>query len=209
MDASPEDSSILQTNTIYHLPSDVIGLLLDQVTPSAYFCFIHVCKWFHIKKKLPQKDEIIRDSLTFNTPNVFIFLRDDMKINIRNTHVCQTIARFGSIELLGWAHNNGYIWNEETYVSATLEGRLDVVKYLHENGCPWNKDVFIGAATQGHLEIFKYFHQNGCSWNEWTCSEAAKGGHLEILKYIYENSCFWDNIVSQVVSMIAAVKGHF
>ena len=50
---------------------------------------------------------------------------------------CSSIAKYGNIKLLKWAHDNGYVWDEESCNLAAINGHLDILKYLHEKGCQW------------------------------------------------------------------------
>jgi hypothetical protein len=48
--------------------------------------------------------------------------------------LCTSAARYGSINVLKWAHINGYKWNESTCGEAAKARSLECLKYLHENG---------------------------------------------------------------------------
>ena len=49
---------------------------------------------------------------------------------------------------------------------AAKYGHLECLKYAHENGCPWDEVTCSEAAENGHLECLKYAHENGCPWDE-------------------------------------------
>jgi len=105
---------------------------------------------------------------------------------------CNEASKKGYLNLLKYAHKNGYHWYENTCSNAALNGHLDCLKYPHENECPWDKYTCEYAAKNGYLDCLKYAHENGCSWHEETCSIAAENGHLECLKYAHENGCSWN-----------------
>ena len=105
---------------------------------------------------------------------------------------CSSAARYGHLECLKYAHENGCPWNDWTCRYAAADGHLGGLKYAHENGCRWGTWTCSQAALYGYLECLKYAHENRCPWNEQTCFEAAVRGHLECLKYARENGCPWD-----------------
>jgi hypothetical protein len=102
---------------------------------------------------------------------------------------CQKISRYGHLECLRYAHENGCQWDIFTCYYASLFGHLECLKYAHENGCPWDEDTCSGASSDGHLECLKYVHENGCPWDKSACFNASVVGQLECLKYAHENGC--------------------
>ena len=47
-------------------------------------------------------------------------------------------AKYGHLEVLKWARENGCPWDEVTCAYAAKGGHLDVLKWARENGCPWD-----------------------------------------------------------------------
>ena len=84
--------------------------------------------------------------------------------------------------------------------NAAKYGELECLKYAHENGCPWDEETCASAAEKGKLECLKYAHENGCPWDEDTCEFAAAKGDLECLKYACENGCPCDIRMCKVVA---------
>ena len=123
-----------------------------------------------------------------------------------NEETCITAALNGHIECLKYAHENGCPWDDWTCLSSAKNNHLECLKYAHKNGCPWDNWVCYWAAKYGHLECLKYAHENGCPWNDLTCAEAAKNGHLECLKYAHENGCLWYRESNTCPN--AAANGH-
>ena len=70
------------------------------------------------------------------------------------------------------------IWKKK--IKAKKYGHLECLQYAHENGCPWDEWTCSKAAENGHFECLKYAHENGCPWNEGTCSFAALRGHPSV-----------------------------
>jgi len=56
-------------------------------------------------------------------------------------------ACYGRLEIIKWAHTNGY--------------------QMHESTCSW-------TALNGHFEILKWVRSNGCSWDKSKCMIEAK-----------------------------------
>ena len=42
------------------------------------------------------------------------------------------------------------VWNLDTTSRSARYGHLDCLRYAHENGCPWNEDTTIDSAFYGH-----------------------------------------------------------
>ena len=136
--------------------------------------------------------------------------------------VCKSAAKFGHLEIVKWARENGCPWEEArctggeagaglsvpgprinylekinrikyTCAWAARRGHLEVLKWVRENGCPWDEKTCSWAAKGGHLATLKWARENGCPWDEETCANLAEGGHLETLKWAHENDCPWDD----------------
>ena len=115
-----------------------------------------------------------------------------------NCNVCTCIVRSdGSLETLKIARELGYSWVEDTIMCAARYCSVDVIAYLHENGCPWDVWTFEFAAAGGRLEILKYLFDHGCPWNARACASAAHFGNLECLMYLHEHGCPWDWLTIQ------------
>ena len=94
----------------------------------------------------------------------------------------------GDIEIIKWAHMNGYIMKDIACEYVAKYGYLNILKWLHENGCPWDKSTCIYAADSGYLDCLKYAHENGCQWNRNKCLSTAKTyNHIHIIKWIEQN----------------------
>ena len=118
--------------------------------------------------------------------------------------ICERAAKYGHLECLKYAHENGCPLKSWVCAIAASRGHLECLQYAHEKGCPWDYMTTMMAAELGRLECLKYAHVNGCPWRENTCSEAARNGHLECLKYAHVNKCPWD----YRTCMHAAKYGH-
>jgi hypothetical protein len=88
--------------------------------------------------------------------------------------LCNVAAKFGKLEVLKWARENGCEWSWRTCSEAAENGHLDVLKWTQENGCGWDFETCSAAARSGHLEVLQWAHENGCNWSERTCEEAAR-----------------------------------
>ena len=177
--------------SLLDISKDILLLIVQEISPSAFVCVKFTCTTFHTMKRPLIQDDIIKDSLSNKTPDVFIFLRDDVKIKVK-VGVCTKIVKHGNLEFLKWARENKYVWDVFTCSEAAWNGHLECLKYLHENGCPWDEDICSNAACNGHLECLKYAHENRCPWDENTCSTAAWKGNLKCLKYAHKHGCPWN-----------------
>ncbi len=130
--------------------------------------------------------------------------------------LCSNAALHGHLEVLKWARENNYSWDELTCEYAALNGHLDVLKWARKNGCRWSEETCISAARNGHLEILKWARGNRCHssnlienqsdlrvhqascieckklqcpWNIWVCEYATANNHPEVFKWAVENGC--------------------
>jgi hypothetical protein len=74
--------------------------------------------------------------------------RNDPSLDV-NCNVCNCLETFKI------ARELGYSWDEDTSMCAARYCTVDVMAYLHENGCPWDEVTFASAAAGGHLEKLK------------------------------------------------------
>ena len=117
--------------------------------------------------------------------------------------LCEISAKYGSLDCLQFAHENGCQWNADVSCYAAY-GHLECLQYAHENGCPWDEDVCSTAAAFGHLDCLKYAHENGCPWDDTTCVNVYIKGSIDCLRYAHENGCPWDKICT----MLFAQSGY-
>jgi hypothetical protein len=47
-------------------------------------------------------------------------------------------------------------WDKQTCEEAARYGHLNVLQWAHENGCPWTEKTFTKAAEGGSMDICKY-----------------------------------------------------
>jgi len=120
----------------------------------------------------------------------FFFINEfRILLKYKRKNIVDICAEEGFLNLLKYAHENGYPWTEKTCYIASRDGYLSCLKYAHENGCPWDVKTCYLASLNGHLDCLKYAHENGCPWNKITCEYAVIDGHLDCLKYAHENGC--------------------
>lgn len=120
-------------------------------------------------------------------------------------HTCDWAARFGHLEVLKWARDNGCEWTHETCDSAAAFGHFEILKWARENGCPWTNKTCDLAAIRGRLDIIMWARLNGCEWSNKTCDYAAENGHLSTLMWARRNGCEWTHFTCDD----AARNGHF
>jgi hypothetical protein len=113
-------------------------------------------------------------------------------------------ARYGHLDCLKYAHENGCEWNSDLIAYAAKNGHLDCLRYAFENGCQTSEYTTASAAEGGNLDCLRYVHENGCEWDSFTSSEAAENGHLDCLRYMHENGCEWN----KSTTFSAAENGH-
>ena len=129
----------------------------------------------------------------------------------------ENAAAEGHLEILIWAHLNGYKCNGRTLWDAAITaGHLEVLKWiicvrkiynpsynaagscghLHivQYGFLTSRRVqssginmLAGAAQEGHLNVVKWLHEKGYRYDS-AIEYAAGFGHLPVVKYLHENT---------------------
>src|SRR5436190_12640475 len=61
-------------------------------------------------------------------------------------NLCKYAAKNGYFELLIWAKQHKYDWNEDVCAAAALNGHLEILKYLRSHNCDWDENVYYNAA---------------------------------------------------------------
>jgi hypothetical protein len=106
-------------------------------------------------------------------------------------------ARREHLDILIWARQNKYPWDEATCSYAARSGHLEILQWARKNECPLDRYTCSMAMASplailqpwgGHLDILIWARQNGYPWDESTCSSAA-GGHLHIIEWAHQNGC--------------------
>ena len=134
------------------------------------------------------EDVIIEDdvySLSFVDPSIECFRSNDFNGYI----ICKLAAKYGKMNCLRWACENGCEWDNLICAIAAENGHLNCLEYLHENDCKWNWWTCMYAAENGHLDCLRYAHENNCPWDRKTYSCATKNNNPKCLIYFCENDC--------------------
>jgi hypothetical protein len=98
------------------------------------------------------------------------------------------------LEVLRWAHKQGFPWNEDTSLQASRLADLSLFKWAIKNGCPWNKQTILQEfLLKGNLEKIAFFlHEKGMEGEteEQYFSEIVKtarqAGSYELWKWLVE-----------------------
>ncbi len=111
--------------------------------------------------------------------------------NFRSMHIIEATQN-GHFEMLKWMCDNynieGFIENEVCYY-ASYHGYLNILKWAHEEGYKWNAHACSIAARNGHLECLKYLREKNCKWNHDVYLNAKQNEHWELLEWAIENGC--------------------
>lgn len=156
---------------------------------------IHILKW------LLENDSTCEQNILHINSHIYeyamasgnIELLDWLKnnncpIDQRNKYVSAIAAKKANIQLLQWANDNGFYWNEFTMAIATSCGNLEIVKWLRSKGCWWNETACALSVIANDLSVLKWLRENNCPWNVTMCIHNAKFcGHSDILKWLLEN----------------------
>ena len=122
-------------------------------------------KLYHIKFKEKDKlEELIVDGYDIpDRPYGYYYImlmvehgRLDLCKKININHLCFYAARYGQLNILIWAHENGYPWDKYTCRYAA-HGHLDCLIYAYEHGCPYEKRLCEYAA-RNDPDCLAYVH---------------------------------------------------
>lgn len=120
--------------------------------------------------------------------------------NVHPSHYCDVAGRYGWLEILKWAREEGHpLYNYFSLYPAAY-GHIHILEWLLHNGC-FDSMTCQYAALYGQLQVLKWLHLKGFPWDEWTCSNAALKGHFEILKWARENGCPWSEHTGETAVM--------
>ncbi len=100
--------------------------------------------------------------------------------------LCIKAVEHDRLDVLTYAHENGYNWDASTCSTASKFGNLECLEYLYENRCPWDEETCIQAATNGMSDCLKYAHTRGCPWNDLIIQVAIVINRLDIIIYYRE-----------------------
>ncbi len=147
---------------------------------------------------------------------------------------CSSIVINGYLNILKWAHSNGYQLNPHMYTSAAENGHIEILEWIKSiDGDGWK--VFLSTtskvvargyqhlesslvctvcskvAARGYLDVFKWILSNCdelslCKLRDdlQICNAMASCGYLEMLKYADINGFHYNNLWAP----LAAYNGH-
>ena len=118
--------------------------------------------------------------------------------------LCEIAARYGHIDFLRCARENGCPWDVATAFMASRNGHLECLKYATENNCPGGEILHFAAASGDHVECMTYAHETGSPLHPSIPGLAALFGSLSCLRYALEHGCpRCDGVL-----ITAAQRGH-
>jgi hypothetical protein len=184
--------------THYKLPSMIYeSMLLNDMIKYGVMKYI-----IALKKKLGIK--FVWNTMSCYTASKYGHL--DILILAHNngaylsSNICTTASSNGHLDCLIWAHENGYEIDIYASVEASKNGHLDCLMYAIENNCQFHLQICGYAGEQGHLDCLKYLRQNGGPWQKNTLEYIGHGGHLDCLIWAHENGCpKIDNLCKHIV----------
>ncbi len=103
-------------------------------------------------------------------------------INSNNKVLIKALVKFNCLELLKIANNNNCNMDGICYYSSKY-GNLEILKWARENGCIWNSNTCTNAAYYGHLEILKWALENHCNRSYYSLFKLE---HDHIIKWLIE-----------------------
>ena len=124
----------------------------------------------------------------------------------RSLGVTFVAAAAGSLDILQWARDHGFIAPDEAYEGAAHVGQLDVLEWLHEAGYPCENDtVYLAAAGCGQLGSLQWAIGKGYPWTKNVFVYAAQYGMVEVLEWVKQQGLEMD--ISSA-SMVAIHQGR-
>jgi hypothetical protein len=167
------------------LPNELIELILQDFFNEEKLSVMLASKLVPIRTLKIKKDELVETVVRSNNLKYYQWLESILVVE----NVMNACAKWGSLEILKYAHENGCRWDGHTCEQAAGGGYLECLKYLHENNCPWNERTCNSAVKGRHLSCLKYAHENGCPWSVDTYVKAVLYGGDAYVKYLVDNNC--------------------
>ncbi|KAL6053546.1 Replication factor A/ankyrin repeat domain-containing protein, partial [Balamuthia mandrillaris] len=167
------ESSVAQTDhseekedLFWWLPDELLCYLLEMIPKSHVAAAARACRrWYacsppHLRQRLSLEwAGSSRATMRWSRLHNPGLTRDSTKI-------CTAAAASGNLDLLHWARDNGYSWDQATCAAAARNGHLEALKWARENGCPWNIKTCTAAAEHGHLEVLQWLRKKRCPWGK-------------------------------------------
>jgi hypothetical protein len=107
--------------------------------------------------------------------------------------VCSAAAESGDLAVLRWLHEQGCPWwLEDVGDKAAHVGSVEMLLYLQQQGYVFSELTIACAAAQGHLAVCQFLVTEQCPCNAKACAIAAERGHLDVLDFLLESGCPWE-----------------
>ena len=164
---------------------------------------LNILKWLQ-EEKCPWNSDIYVHAASCGHLHILewaVNLDPDKSLLRKTTEICAFAARNGHFNIVKFARENGFPWDEKTCANAAKIGHFDILKFAQANGCPWDEKTCASAAKNGHFDILKFARDNGCPWDEKTCANAARNGHFDILEWAVNNRSPDSNINNNIYTL--------
>mmetsp|Transcript_9433 Transcript_9433/g.27821 ORF Transcript_9433/g.27821 Transcript_9433/m.27821 type:complete len:298 (-) Transcript_9433:1023-1916(-) len=114
-----------------------------------------------------------------------------------DTGITIAAARANRLEVLQWAHGEGYLLTVDACKAAARAGHLEVLLWARSltdtDPAIWEGEgMCTAAAIGGHLDVLQWLRGQGRAWDETVCAAAAQEGHLALLQWAREQGAPWD-----------------
>lgn len=114
---------------------------------------------------------------------------------------------FESLNILIWAYNINYKFNDSSVLYASMNNNFDILKWLHTNNCKgFNEVVFANTTYHGNLDAMQWLYDIKCPWDVNTFDSAFCNRNLndknwyKIVFWLKNNNCPWhENTFSRAV----------
>ncbi len=150
---------------------------------------MNVMKWAYAIKKYEITFEVCDLAVANGRTVIIKWLKD---VAPKNYNFCTSAARYGKLDILKWAYENGFALTPWICIHAAKNNNLEILKWARSLGCSWNFWVAYFAAENNNLSLLQWAITNGCGWNSSICTVAARKGYFEILKWAINNGCPYD-----------------
>lgn len=160
---------------------------------------LEMLKWI-IKNGYKLPNGVFTKAIESNNLEIVKLVHVDISDMIR-PNTCTKMIKIGNLEMLQWLviENGFHVHREIVCKAAAKYGQLDILKWARENEFPWDEKVCENAAENGHVGVLRWAHENGCPWSEKIYEFIIEWGDLETLKWLHENGCPWNNMVYNYV----------
>ena len=142
---------------------------------------LDVVQWIDSENVEPTIDNYINACSKGHLDTIKYLYQNNYPIN-KACKIC-VYGNNADIELIKWAHKEGFSFNEDFIENVATVGRLDILQWAYDSGFSNMNKVFSIAVQQNYMDIYRWCFEKNFDFSEIECLNVARTGNLNALKY--------------------------